>query len=374
MQLNRVPKQNKTTTPVQFQGETAIDSSPANQAGQGITRPFSTVQTTSKSPLAYGVVVEGDSMEPLLRSGDRVVCDPNLELRHNDVAVVKLKDGRIYIKRFQRLGSEIRLESENPDWPPMHFEESEVEYAHPAWEMRRDMRNLRIDPIVGFPVVAPLVARSSQPDAEPWKQTAIEVGLPGFAGSLEFDQLSLYRYLAEFLRLNQSYILEKLCPKLKGDALVKVWEALCFARDYTGSRDQQHIRFPVEMESEIIPYLHSRKSQSTHDVGMIFAFVIYNNADLFFKTFYPGTPVFDLHLAETLAIAAALVDTVGGCETDNGNGKAWRHFVFESREKLIRFRAQNIIKHNENNPSKRRAGERSQSRSKRASRHTKSRM
>lgn len=86
-----------------------------------------TVGTHVTDPNAFAVIVEGDSMEPELKAGDRVVVAPNLEARNGDVVLVKLKDGRVMLKKFRRIGPNggtIRLLSENLKYEPLEFRSS----------------------------------------------------------------------------------------------------------------------------------------------------------------------------------------------------------------------------------------------------------
>jgi SOS-response transcriptional repressor LexA len=102
-----------------------------------------TVGSHVTDPNAFAVILEGDSMEPEFKAGDRVVVAPNLEARNGDVVLVKLKDGRVMFKRFQRTGPNgqtIRLRSENPIYDPMELPSEKIRFVYPAMEFKRLMR------------------------------------------------------------------------------------------------------------------------------------------------------------------------------------------------------------------------------------------
>jgi SOS-response transcriptional repressor LexA len=101
------------------------------------------VETNSKDPNAFSVIVEGDSMENKFYAGDRVVFAPNLEPRNGDAVLAKLNDGRVFFKWYHRTGPEgirIKLSSENPNYSPMEFAREELSFIYPAWEVKRFLR------------------------------------------------------------------------------------------------------------------------------------------------------------------------------------------------------------------------------------------
>ena len=101
------------------------------------------VETDSRDPNAFAIILEGDSMENKFYAGDRVVFSPNLEPRNGDAVVAKLNDGRVMFKYFYRTGPEgsrIRLASENENYGPLEFERSDFTFIYPAWEIKRRLR------------------------------------------------------------------------------------------------------------------------------------------------------------------------------------------------------------------------------------------
>lgn len=77
----------------------------------------------------YALEVQGDSMEPLYREGDRIVVSPTEQVRRGDRVVVKTRDGEVMAKILARqTGRQIELHSINPSYPPRAFELTEIEW------------------------------------------------------------------------------------------------------------------------------------------------------------------------------------------------------------------------------------------------------
>jgi SOS-response transcriptional repressor LexA len=101
------------------------------------------VETNSRDPNAFSVIIEGDSMEHKFYAGDRVIFAPNLEPRNGDAVLAKLNDGRALFKWYHRTGPEgqkIKLSSENPNYAPMEFAKEDFQFIYPAWEVKRLLR------------------------------------------------------------------------------------------------------------------------------------------------------------------------------------------------------------------------------------------
>ena len=101
------------------------------------------VETGSRDPNAFSVIIEGDSMEHKFYAGDRVVFSPNQEPRNGDAVLAKLQDGRVLFKWYHRTGPEgqrIRLSSENPNYAPMEYSKEDFIFIYPAFEMKRPLR------------------------------------------------------------------------------------------------------------------------------------------------------------------------------------------------------------------------------------------
>lgn len=102
------------------------------------------IATESRDPNAFAIIIEGDSMEPEYKAGDRVVFAPNEEPRNGDVVVAKFRDTEeVVFKRYRRKGPEgkiIALESTNPDYPPIEKPKHELLFVYPAIDMVRKIR------------------------------------------------------------------------------------------------------------------------------------------------------------------------------------------------------------------------------------------
>ncbi len=102
------------------------------------------VQSEVADKNAYALIVEGDSMEPLFRMGDRIIVSPNTEAQNGDVVVARLKErGEVYFKIFHRdgpMGQTVRLTSYNPAYPETIFKITDFRIIAPVQEMVRKMR------------------------------------------------------------------------------------------------------------------------------------------------------------------------------------------------------------------------------------------
>lgn len=96
---------------------------PAGQGWDEIALP-----TPSDSGI-YALEVQGDSMEPLYREGDRIVVSPTEQVRRGDRVVVRTRDGEVMAKILARqTGRQIELHSLNPAYAPRTFELVDIEW------------------------------------------------------------------------------------------------------------------------------------------------------------------------------------------------------------------------------------------------------
>jgi phage repressor protein C with HTH and peptisase S24 domain len=84
---------------------------------------------------AYALQVQGDSMLPLYRDGDRLIVDPSATVRRGDRVVVKTISGEVMAKVLARRSAErIELQSLNQAHPPRTIPAGEVEWiARIVW-------------------------------------------------------------------------------------------------------------------------------------------------------------------------------------------------------------------------------------------------
>ncbi len=77
----------------------------------------------------YALEITGDSMEPVYRSGDRIVVAPGLPVRKGDRVVARTRDGEILAKVLGRLNTRtVELISLNPSYKPRELKRSEVQW------------------------------------------------------------------------------------------------------------------------------------------------------------------------------------------------------------------------------------------------------
>lgn len=93
-------------------------------AGVGV---FGYIEMPRKNRSLFALIVDGDSMSPRFDSGDRVIVDPQASFVHGQPHLIRLHDGRTYLKMVKMVGtSAFRLESTNQTYPPMVVEAEQV--------------------------------------------------------------------------------------------------------------------------------------------------------------------------------------------------------------------------------------------------------
>ena len=89
------------------------------------------IPTLCKGPRAFGLTVEGDSMEPKCEPNDVVVVDPDAELRNGCLVVAKLKDDGVVLRRFTRLeAGRVKLIPYNPLYPAVEYSIKEFHWIY----------------------------------------------------------------------------------------------------------------------------------------------------------------------------------------------------------------------------------------------------
>ncbi len=79
----------------------------------------------------YTLEVNGDSMEPVYRDGDRIVVSPTASVRRGDRVAVKTNAGEVMAKQLARMTAQrIELKSLNPDYEDRVFALSEIVFMH----------------------------------------------------------------------------------------------------------------------------------------------------------------------------------------------------------------------------------------------------
>jgi phage repressor protein C with HTH and peptisase S24 domain len=77
----------------------------------------------------YALEVQGDSMEPLYREGDRIVVSPTEQVRRGDRVVVRTHEGEVMAKILARqTARQVELHSLNPAYDPRILDIKDVEW------------------------------------------------------------------------------------------------------------------------------------------------------------------------------------------------------------------------------------------------------
>lgn len=83
----------------------------------------------------YSLEITGTSMEPLYRSGDRLIVAPGAAVRRGDRVVIRTMKGEVMVKELIRqTASKIELKSINPQFEDLNYSLSEISWvARVVW-------------------------------------------------------------------------------------------------------------------------------------------------------------------------------------------------------------------------------------------------
>lgn len=102
------------------------------------------INSDCKDPNSYALILEGDSMTPEFKPGDRVIFMPNEQPRNGDVVVARLAEGGdVFFKLYHSYGPNnemVRLTSYNHVYPPLEFRRDQFRFIHPMHSMVRHRR------------------------------------------------------------------------------------------------------------------------------------------------------------------------------------------------------------------------------------------
>lgn len=98
---------------------------PSGEGFKKVHRPIDV-----KDPNAYALVVEGDSMSPMLEQGWIVYVCPNHTYGPGDLVVVGRKNDEIMIKKFRHKDGMVLLQSINPTYEPLMISPDEIHFMH----------------------------------------------------------------------------------------------------------------------------------------------------------------------------------------------------------------------------------------------------
>ena len=100
---------------------------------------------------AFALILDGDSMEPEFRAGDRVVFSPNTEPRNGDYVVARFRENAdpvyslgVVFKKYKRVGKygeKVLLQSLNPIYPDLIKPADEFLFIYPAVSQMRYLRH-----------------------------------------------------------------------------------------------------------------------------------------------------------------------------------------------------------------------------------------
>jgi phage repressor protein C with HTH and peptisase S24 domain len=80
---------------------------------------------------AYALSINGDSMEPVYRAGDRVIVSPAAPVRVGDRVVARTREGAVMAKELaRRTAGRIELTSLNPAFAELRFAADEILWMH----------------------------------------------------------------------------------------------------------------------------------------------------------------------------------------------------------------------------------------------------
>jgi SOS-response transcriptional repressor LexA len=99
------------------------------------------IPTLCKGSRAFGLAIEGDSMQPNCQPGDIVTVDPDADLRNGCLVVVKLKNDGVMLRRFSRItDSRVRLIAYNQIYPSTDHDLKEFHWIYAVHStFRREM-------------------------------------------------------------------------------------------------------------------------------------------------------------------------------------------------------------------------------------------
>ncbi len=97
------------------------------------------VHSSSRDPRAFAVTVEGDSMEPKVFAGDRVVCEPSRPPINGKPVIAKHANEEVQLRIYHKLPSgKVRLASMKPDiYPTIEYDAGSFEWIYPVKELVR---------------------------------------------------------------------------------------------------------------------------------------------------------------------------------------------------------------------------------------------
>jgi SOS-response transcriptional repressor LexA len=126
---SRVPSNSIKTIPV-------ISWVHAGEAGNYEELPDSwqnIIPTECQDKKAFGVYLEGDSMEPKFSEGDVLIVQPSEEAHSGCLVVARFLTDGVIFRRCEMIGGVIRLIPLNERYPVTEHQPAEFSWIYPVW-------------------------------------------------------------------------------------------------------------------------------------------------------------------------------------------------------------------------------------------------
>ncbi|MEM9236015.1 MAG: S24 family peptidase [Verrucomicrobiota bacterium] len=91
------------------------------------------IPTECRDEAAFAVSLEGDSMEPVFRSGDLLVVMPSEEVYSGAYAVCRFRDDGVVLRQVEFSGGEVQLVPLNPRFEVRTFPKEQFAWIYPVW-------------------------------------------------------------------------------------------------------------------------------------------------------------------------------------------------------------------------------------------------
>lgn len=91
---------------------------------------------------AFALEIRGDSMEPKITEGDRVIVCPSWQPRNGDTVICRTMEGDVMCKLYQSKGAGrfVILSSHNPAYPAMELSREEIMWIYPVADVSKRLR------------------------------------------------------------------------------------------------------------------------------------------------------------------------------------------------------------------------------------------
>lgn len=91
------------------------------------------IATECRDQKAFGVRLEGDSMEPKFSEGDILILQPSEQAHSGSLVVARFKDDGVIFRRLEMTGKTITLVPLNPRYQATQHKPEEFAWIYPIW-------------------------------------------------------------------------------------------------------------------------------------------------------------------------------------------------------------------------------------------------